>query len=114
MKYKKLLINLIFFFVFYEFRSHAFEIEAKTLVEKTEIEKEIPVERINVGIIFTKVSANSNLIDKFKLCVNSMLKYSTVDINFYIIGDIESQHEAKKIFSKIKNTKVKYEVNKYI
>ena len=67
-------------------------------------------ERINVGITFTKASANENLRNKFKLCVSSLLKYASVDIDFYIIGDLESQTIAKKIFSNVKNVKINYEV----
>lgn len=65
---------------------------------------------INVGITFTKVSENSDLRRKFKLCVRSLLKYATVNINFYIIGDKESQLIAKKIFSTVKNVKIQYKI----
>ena len=68
-------------------------------------------ERINVGITFTKAASNKNLVDKFKLCVSSLLKHATVDINFYIIGDYQSQTLAKEIFSRVKNVKINYEVN---
>ncbi len=67
-------------------------------------------EKINVGITFTKAYNNENLRNKFKVCVSSMLKYATIDINFYIIGDQESQIIAKKIFSNIKHVKINYEV----
>ena len=67
-------------------------------------------EKINVGITFTKAYNNENLRNKFKVCVSSMLKYATIDINFYVIGDQESQIIAKKIFSSIKYAKIKYEV----
>lgn len=72
-------------------------------------------ERINVGITFTKAAANENLRNKFKLCVSSLLKYASVDIDFYIIGDLESQTIAKKIFSSVKNlNKINYEVNEFV
>jgi lipopolysaccharide biosynthesis glycosyltransferase len=66
---------------------------------------------INVGITFTKTTGNDKLKAKFKLCVSSLLKYATVDINFYIIGDTESQYVAKEILSSVKkNRRVKYRV----
>jgi hypothetical protein len=67
-------------------------------------------EKVNVGITFTKAGSNQDLVKKFKLCVSSLLKYATIDINFYIIGDKQSQLIAKNIFSKVKNVKIKYEV----
>lgn len=70
-------------------------------------------EKINVGITFTKAANNDNLVNKFKLCVSSLLKYATIDINFYIIGDHESQNIAKKVFSRVKNAKINYEVIKF-
>lgn len=66
---------------------------------------------INVAITFTKITGNDKLKDKFRLCVSSLLKYATIDINFYIIGDAESQYVAREIFSKIKNYNIKYKVN---
>ncbi|CAF0904861.1 unnamed protein product [Brachionus calyciflorus] len=65
-------------------------------------------EPIDVGIIFTKAGGNDNLIDKFKTCVSSMLKYSHVDLNLYIIGDTESQYIAKNILDKIKKPSINY------
>ena len=65
---------------------------------------------INVGITFTKVSENEDLQKKFKLCVNSLLKYSTVNINFYIIGDRLSQLKAREIFKSIKQPKIEYNI----
>lgn len=65
---------------------------------------------INVGITFTKVLENKNLQDKFRLCVSSILKYSTVDINFYIIGDKQSQYIAKNIFSQVNSYNVTYDL----
>jgi hypothetical protein len=70
--------------------------------------------RINVGITFTKAGANQNLINKFKLCVSSLLKYATVDINFYIIGDAQSQLIARRIFDKIQHVNVNYEVSSLV
>ena len=67
-------------------------------------------ETINVGITFTKVNENESLQKKFKLCVNSLLKYSTVNINFYIIGDKESQLKAAQIFKRIKTPKIEYKI----
>ena len=68
-------------------------------------------EKVNVGITFTKVADNQKFQDKFKTCVTSILKHSTVDIVFYIIGDKKSQVIARDIFSKIKNFNIKYEVS---
>ena len=65
-------------------------------------------EQINVGITFTKAATNANLRNKFKLCINSLLKYSTIDINFYIIGDPDSQQVARDIFRTVKNVKINY------
>ena len=67
-------------------------------------------EFINVGITFTKVTENEDLQKKFKLCVNSLLKYSTVNINFYIIGDKQSQLKAKEIFKSIRQPKIEYNI----
>jgi hypothetical protein len=69
---------------------------------------------INVAITFTKARNNPNLISKMQLCLNSLLKYATIDINFYIIGDNDSQKIASSIFSKIKNIKIKYKVCKFL
>lgn len=70
-------------------------------------------EKVNVGITFTKVTENQKFQDKFKTCVASILKYSTVDINFYIIGDKKSQVIARNIFSQIKFVNINYEVSFY-
>lgn len=67
-------------------------------------------ERINVGITFTKVATNKNLQEKFELCVSSLLQYAKVDINFYIIGDMQSQLIARKIFAKIGKVNIKYDL----
>lgn len=67
-------------------------------------------EPINVGITFTKVATNENLQNKFKLCVTSLLKHAKVDINFYIIGDNDSQLIAKRIFAEAEDVQIKYEV----
>ena len=67
-------------------------------------------ERINVGITFTKVAQNKNLQEKFKVCVTSLLKHATVDINFYIIGDHDSQMIARRIFDQAANVNIKFEV----
>jgi lipopolysaccharide biosynthesis glycosyltransferase len=69
-----------------------------------------PDKRINVGIIFTKASSNTNLQDKFKICISSLLKYATIDLNLYIIGDKESQLLAKKFISKLDFVQVNYEL----
>lgn len=67
-------------------------------------------ERINVGITFTKVATNKNLQEKFELCVSSLLQHAKVDINFYIIGDMQSQLIARKIFAKIGKVNIKYDL----
>jgi len=69
-----------------------------------------PDERINVGIIFTKAASNRNLQEKFKLCISSLLKYATIDLNLYIIGDKESQLLAKKFISKLDFVQINYEL----
>ncbi len=66
--------------------------------------------RINVGITFTKAAQNKPLQEKFELCVSSLLKRAKVDINFYIIGDNDSQMIARKIFAKSKNLQINYEL----
>ena len=68
---------------------------------------------INVGLTFTKASANQDLQNKFKLCVSSLLRHAKIDINFYIIGDAASQTIAKKIFSEVKNVNINYQVNDF-
>lgn len=67
-------------------------------------------ESINVGITFTKVSEHPSLKKKFRLCVSSILKYATANINFYIIGDAESQQIAKKIFATVNAYNVSYQI----
>ncbi len=67
-------------------------------------------DRINVGITFTKAYQNKELQGKFELCVSSLLRNAQVDINFYIIGDNESQAIAKKIFAKSRNLHINYEL----
>ena len=68
-------------------------------------------ERINVGIIFTKAGGNENLQHKFKLCIFSILKYATVNINLHIIGDRESQKLARRIISRVRQPNIDYKVN---
>lgn len=68
------------------------------------------VDSINVGITFTKVHEHPSLKEKFRLCVSSILKYSTVNINFYLIGDAESQRIAKKIFSSTHSYNISYQI----
>ncbi|RNA37042.1 xyloside xylosyltransferase 1 [Brachionus plicatilis] len=63
---------------------------------------------IDVGIIFTKAGGNENLIEKFKTCVSSILKYSSIDLNLYIIGDTESQYIAKNVIDKIKKPNINF------
>ena len=63
---------------------------------------------IDVGIIFTKASGNDNLVDKFKLCVSSLLKFAKVDINLYIIGDKESQYIARNVIDKVKKPDINF------
>ena len=75
---------------------------------------ELNVDSINVAITFTKARNNQNLISKMQLCVHSLLKYATIDINFYIIGDDESQKIASLIFSKARNIKIEYKVSSRI
>jgi lipopolysaccharide biosynthesis glycosyltransferase len=66
--------------------------------------------RINVGITFTKVNEHESLIEKFKTCVSSLLKYAKVDINFFIIGDAHSQQVARDILSKVKNYDIDFKI----
>ena len=66
--------------------------------------------RINVGITFTKVAENQKLQDKFSVCVSSLLKHARININFYIIGDDQSQEIARKIFSKVKDVEIDYKI----
>lgn len=65
---------------------------------------------INVGITFTKVNEHPSLKEKFRLCVSSLLKYASVNINFYIIGDPESQQIARKIFATTNPYNVTYQI----
>ena len=83
-------------------------------VQATELDTNGQRERINIGIIFTKTAGNENLQEKFKLCIFSILKYATVDMNIYIIGDRESQNLARRIISRVRETKIDYKVFKLI
>lgn len=65
---------------------------------------------INVGITFTKVVENVLLKEKFRLCISSMLKYATSNINFYIIGDPQSQLIAKQIFKESNAYNISYQL----
>jgi hypothetical protein len=67
--------------------------------------------RINVAITFSKAKDSINLQDKFKTCISSLLKHAKIDINFFIIGDNESQKLAKGFFAEIKDVKIKYDVS---
>ena len=87
------------------------ELERQVLVEPAVSKLNDNGTRINVGLTFTKASANQNLQNKFKLCVSSLLRHAKIDINFYIIGDAASQTIAKKIFSEVKNVNINYQVN---
>ena len=77
----------------------------------SEAEVDLGDKYINVGITFTKVSDNESLKKKFKLCISSVLKYATVNLKLFIIGDKQSQYIAKNIISKVKNVSVKYQVS---
>lgn len=72
------------------------------------IEKIVSSNPIDVGIIFTKAGGNENLVGKFKTCVCSILKYSSIDLNLYIIGDTESQYIAKNIIDKIQKPSINF------
>lgn len=67
-------------------------------------------DRINVGITFTKAAKNQNLQDKFSVCVSSLLKHARTNINFYIIGDDQSQNIAREIFGKVTDVQIEYEI----
>ena len=70
---------------------------------------------INVIITFTKAKQNVNLQQKFKVTVNSILRFSSVKLNFYIIGDKDSQSIAEKTIKEVSAShKVNYEVRLYI
>jgi lipopolysaccharide biosynthesis glycosyltransferase len=98
----------VFIFKLYLFTILLVKLNTANAEVQEENEPEIEEERINVGITFTKTTGNDKLKEKFRLCVSSLLKYATVDINFYIIGDDESQYVAKQILSRVKNRKIKY------
>ncbi|CAH1775245.1 unnamed protein product, partial [Owenia fusiformis] len=69
------------------------------------------VNEIDVIVTFTKAEHNYALRDKFKVTVSSLLKHSTIDIKFHIIGDEPSQKIAKQILDEtIKYVSVKHKL----
>ena len=57
-------------------------------------------EEINLIITFTNGVGNINLQNKFRLTVNSMLKYASVPLAIHIIGERASQDLAAEIINK--------------
>lgn len=66
--------------------------------------------KINVAITFTKAQFNQNLQSNLRTCVESLLKHATIDINFYIIGDSQSQLIAQNIFKEVDQNRINYEI----
>lgn len=62
-----------------------------------EFVKDKPDHAINVFIIFTNVVYYSHLQKKFATTVASLLKFSSIPINLYLLGDLESYRIAKDI-----------------
>lgn len=114
---RELVIQVVFFFFFYIFNIF-------TLINSQQTDTTINNDRvlindlnesnkhyINVAITFTKAKTNFNLQEQFKRCIRSLLKHATIDTNFFIIGDNESQLLAKKYFTEVENVKIKYNVS---
>lgn len=51
----------------------------------------------NVWCIFTKVTSNSPMRRKFRMFVDSLLRYSTTGVVFHVITDEESKIIAEKV-----------------
>ncbi|XP_013414815.1 xyloside xylosyltransferase 1-like [Lingula anatina] len=66
----------------------------------SELEFSVP-EEIDVIITFTKAKDNWQLADKFRRCVASLVKHSSVMLAFHIIGDKDSQQIAEKILKEV-------------
>ncbi|KAL4221517.1 Xyloside xylosyltransferase 1 [Mactra antiquata] len=56
---------------------------------------------IDVMVTFTKAEDNHKLISKFRTTVSSMLKFATVHINLYILGDDASIEIAHDILDEV-------------
>jgi hypothetical protein len=63
-------------------------------------------EYINVVITFTNAVSNTNLQNKFRITVSSLLKHATVPISLYIVGEDDSQKLASKIVDEVKDSAI--------
>ena len=103
---KQSFLILLFLFIIFKIQSHATQ-EERVIIDNDIIKD---VNRINVAITFSKAKDNLKLQEKFKTCIKSLLKYATIDINFFIVGDVDSQNLAKSYFKNIEDVKIKYNV----
>jgi hypothetical protein len=68
--------------------------------------------RINIAFTFTKANNNQNLIDKFQSCIGTLLKYATIDLNIFVLGDADSQLIARRLFDASSNVNnINYKVS---
>lgn len=56
---------------------------------------------VNVLILFTKAKGNENMKKKLRVCVRSMLNYTSVPVKLHIIGDDISQKVARHVIAQI-------------
>lgn len=54
-------------------------------------------EYYNIWCIFTKITSNSPMRRKFKIFIESLLKFTSVDIFFHVISDTNSKGIAEKV-----------------
>ena len=65
------------------------------------VELKVQAKRYNIWCIFTKVTSNSPMRRKFKVFINSLLRYSSEPVALHVITDEESQGIAEKVIEYI-------------
>lgn len=70
------------------------------------------IREVDVMITFTKAETNHNLQKKFRTTVKSLLRFCSVPVNLYILGDAGSEKIARAIVEEeAPDHKQKYKVN---
>lgn len=60
--------------------------------------------RVNALILFTKAKGNQRLINRFKVCVSSMLQHTSLPISFHLVCDEQSEIIALESFIELSKT----------
>lgn len=68
------------------------------------------IKEIDVMITFARAENNFNLQSKFRTTVKSMLRFSSVLVNLYILGDVGSEKIARSILEDVSKHGHKYKV----